>query len=164
MQASEVTPAVKPFSLPSFTSFEVTLTRMEERRPLLDSIDNSSLDSSWSVVGPDQYRFTVHCLSEKKKLEGCYYSVNDIKRGAFDLYPEAGFNDNNALLTYKNAQREFKRLDELPKPTTKRGFYDLYIKFVSSQTVQEKSKLTFGFIFEFRSIQDVASVQIHSAS
>ena len=149
----------------AFESFSETIVRcMEDEWLLLDPIDNASLNSSGTVERPDQYRFTVHCLSKEKKLEECYYAINDIKRAAFGLYPEAEFNDNNALLTYKNDEREFKLLDELPDPTAKRNHRHLYIKFVSSHTVRKKSELNRDFFFEFRSIQVVSSVRIHSAS
>jgi len=73
------------------------------------------------------HRFSVYCHSVKNSLEGKKYnSVNDIKKDAFVLYKDAGFSDDNAIVTYLDDRKV-----EVPLTFMLNKFpRDLFIRYV----------------------------------
>lgn len=78
---------------------------------------------------PKPHVFKIYCGSEKKTLQGKYYdSLNDLRNDAFALYPQAGFRDGNAILTYVNTETKTEDLlSDLSQPNS---LTKLFIRYV----------------------------------
>jgi hypothetical protein len=96
-----------------------------------NSKQSTGLPSSTSSKQADSHYFHIRCLSKKKTLKGIKYtSLNDIKKDAYQLYIDGGFNDSNAILTYLNNSQVEVLMTSVPDLLEKGHSKDLFIRFV----------------------------------
>ncbi len=101
-----------------------------------------SLGSSTSSKQADSHYFNVRCLSKKKTLKGIKYTLlDDIKKDAYQLYKDGGFNDSNAILTYLNNSKVEVLLTSVPDLPKKGHSKDLFIRFVCILLLNKYIKL-----------------------
>ncbi len=92
---------------------------------------STGLPSSTSSKQADSHYFHIRCLSKKKTLKGTKYtSLDDIKKDAYQLYIDGGFNDSNAILTYLNNSQVEVLMTSVPDLPEKGHSKDLFIRFV----------------------------------
>jgi hypothetical protein len=103
--------------------------------------------SSTSVKQADTHYFHVRCLSKQKTLKGTKYtSLDDLKKDAYQLYKEGGFNDGNAILTYLNDSKIEVLLSSIPDLPKKGDSEDLFIRFVCIIFLNECIKIIHFFL------------------
>lgn len=105
------------------------ITEWHDLSPSAAPSNNPQSNTSSNQTG--YHYFHVHCLSEEKTLKGKKYaSVDDIKKDAFALYPDMGFNDDNAILTHVDNNQVEDLLITVPDLSEKNHSKDLFIRFV----------------------------------
>jgi hypothetical protein len=100
------------------------------------------LGSSTSSKQGDSHYFNIRCLSKKKTLKGIKYtSLDDIKKDAYQLYKDGGFNEGNAILTHLNDSKVEILLTSVPDLPKKGHSKDLFIRFVCILVLNECIKI-----------------------
>lgn len=91
-----------------------------------DELEHLEESSTKKIV-----KYSIRNGSEKKLLVGKEYdSLNEFKRDAFNLYQESKFDEDNAILTYRNKEKVENLLTDVPSKVRDHcSVY--YIRFIS---------------------------------